>query len=89
MWRRWAQTGTRPGQLVAPGLVSDVTWSIQDGALSRPETLRFSIGADTRLAAAGDVLCFPPGTMHGATILDEEVVLIDIFTPIREDFLTT
>ena len=24
---------------------------------------------------------------HGATMLDEEVVLIDIFSPIREDFL--
>jgi quercetin dioxygenase-like cupin family protein len=51
--------------------------------------VRFSIGAETRLAAAGDVLHFAPGMMHGATILDEEVVLIDIFSPIREDFLTT
>jgi quercetin dioxygenase-like cupin family protein len=51
--------------------------------------VRFSIGAETRLVAAGDVLHFPSGIMHGATILDEEVVLIDIFTPIREDFLTT
>jgi len=24
---------------------------------------------------------------HGATILDEEVVLVDIFSPIREEFL--
>jgi hypothetical protein len=24
---------------------------------------------------------------HGATTLDEEVVLVDIFTPLREDFL--
>jgi hypothetical protein len=36
---------------------------------------------------AGDVLHFPPNVVHGATMLDEEVVLIDIFTPIREDFL--
>jgi hypothetical protein len=26
---------------------------------------------------------------RGATMLDEEVVLVDIFTPIREDLLTT
>jgi hypothetical protein len=32
-------------------------------------------------------LHFPPGCWHGATMLDEEVVLIDIFTPLREDFL--
>jgi quercetin dioxygenase-like cupin family protein len=33
------------------------------------------------------VLHFPPGVRHGATMLDEPVVLIDIFSPIREDFL--
>ena len=35
----------------------------------------------------GDILHFPPGCPHGATMLDEPVVLIDIFSPIREDFL--
>src|ERR671912_2977324 len=49
--------------------------------------VRFTVGAEERIAAAGDVLHFPPGTWHGATMLDEEVVLIDIFSPIREDFL--
>ena len=47
----------------------------------------FTIGNEERLAQAGDVLHFPPGTWHGATTLDEEVVLLDIFSPIREDFL--
>ena len=49
--------------------------------------VRFTIGAEERVAEAGDVLLFPPGCWHGATMLDEEVVLIDIFTPVREDFL--
>jgi quercetin dioxygenase-like cupin family protein len=48
----------------------------------------FTIGAEQRVARAGDVLHFPPGTWHGATMLDEEVILVDIFSPIREDFLT-
>jgi quercetin dioxygenase-like cupin family protein len=48
----------------------------------------FTIGGEQRVAVAGDVLHFPPGSWHGATMLDEEVVLIDIFSPIREDFLT-
>ena len=30
---------------------------------------------------------FPSDILHGATMLDEEVVLIDIFSPLREDFL--
>jgi len=49
--------------------------------------VRFIIGAEERIAQAGDVLHFPSGVWHGATMLDEEVVLIDIFTPLREDFL--
>src|SRR5438067_9068334 len=47
----------------------------------------FTVGGEQRVAEAGDVLHFPPGSWHGATMLDEEVVLIDIFSPIREDFL--
>lgn len=48
----------------------------------------FTIGDEQRIAQAGDVLHFPSGTWHGATMLDEEVILIDIFSPIREDFLS-
>jgi quercetin dioxygenase-like cupin family protein len=47
----------------------------------------FTVGDEERVAQAGDVLHFPPGSWHGATMLDEEVVLIDIFSPVREDFL--
>jgi len=48
----------------------------------------FTIGDEQRIAQPGDVLHFPSGTRHGATMLDEEVILVDIFSPIREDFLT-
>jgi quercetin dioxygenase-like cupin family protein len=47
----------------------------------------FTMGDEQRIAKAGDVLHFPSGTWHGATMLDEGVILIDIFSPIREDFL--
>jgi quercetin dioxygenase-like cupin family protein len=47
----------------------------------------FTVDGQERTASAGDVLHFPSGVRHGATMLDEEVVLIDIFTPVREDFL--
>jgi quercetin dioxygenase-like cupin family protein len=48
----------------------------------------FTVGDEQRIATTGDVLHFPPNSWHGATMLDEEVILIDIFSPIREDFLT-
>ena len=47
----------------------------------------FTIESQTRIASAGDVLHFPSNVRHGATMLDEEVVLVDIFSPVREDFL--
>ena len=49
--------------------------------------VRFFIEGEERIVSAGDVLHFPPHNRHGATMLEEEVILIDIFSPIREDFL--
>ncbi len=49
--------------------------------------VRFFIEGKEQIAKAGDVLHFPPQCWHGATMMDEEVVLIDFFTPVREDFL--
>jgi quercetin dioxygenase-like cupin family protein len=47
----------------------------------------FTIENETKTVSAGDLLVFPSNCRHGATMLDEEVVLIDIFSPPREDFL--
>jgi quercetin dioxygenase-like cupin family protein len=49
--------------------------------------VRYIVAGIERIVSAGDVLHFPPHVEHGATMLDEEVVLVDIFTPVREDFL--
>ena len=49
--------------------------------------VKFTLDTEERVVSAGDVLHFPSNHWHGATMLDEEVVLIDIFSPIREDFL--
>ena len=50
--------------------------------------VRFFIEGKERIASAGDVLHFPSHCWHGATMMDEEVILIDIFSPLREDFLS-
>jgi quercetin dioxygenase-like cupin family protein len=49
--------------------------------------VRFFVEGEERIAVPGDVLHFPPDCWHGATMMEEEVVLIDIFSPVREDFL--
>src|SRR5258705_1540415 len=49
--------------------------------------VRFFVEGEERIASPGDVLHFPSNCLHGATMMDEEVVLLHIFTPVREDFL--
>lgn len=47
----------------------------------------FTIGAETRRLKAGDSTYIPPQVDHG-TVCVETGVLIDVFSPIRKDFLT-
>ncbi|MBE5808137.1 MAG: cupin domain-containing protein [Clostridiales bacterium] len=46
----------------------------------------FTVDGETVTVAAGDTLAFPPNVVHGTKCL-EAGTLIDIFTPMREDFL--
>lgn len=49
--------------------------------------VKFKVDGYSHFLSPGDILHFPPNSRHGATMVNEEVVLIDIFSPIREDFL--
>ena len=49
--------------------------------------VEFTIDGQTRIVADRRRPALPVALRHGATMLDEEVVLIDIFSPLREDFL--
>lgn len=72
----------------APRVVTPVhTHPHEQVTLVERGSVLFTIDGEQRVARAGDVLHFPSELPHGATMLDEEVVLIDIFSPIREDFL--
>src|SRR4029079_4110556 len=42
VWHRWAQIGTKSGQLVDPGLTSEFVWTLTDAGLARRETLTAS-----------------------------------------------
>lgn len=46
----------------------------------------FTIGAETKEVTAGDTMLKQNGVSHGCICL-EEGILLDIFTPMREDFL--
>ena len=72
----------------APGTVTSAHEHVHEQmTIVEKGRVRFVIGAEEKIFGPGDVLLFPSGFWHGATMLDEEVVLVDIFSPLREDFL--
>lgn len=46
----------------------------------------FTVGDETRTLKAGDCAYIPPEVEHGA-VCKQSGVLLDIFSPVREDFL--
>ncbi len=48
--------------------------------------LRFKVGEEERVVGPGEVLHIPPGVPHMAEAL-EECVCLDIFNPVREDWI--
>lgn len=47
----------------------------------------FTLNGETRKIVAGDSVYIPSGALHGTVALEDSVI-VDVFTPIREDFLT-
>jgi quercetin dioxygenase-like cupin family protein len=73
---------------IAPGTVTAAHEHLHEQmTIVEKGRIRFVLGSDEREFGPGDILLLPSGFWHGATMLDEEVVLIDVFSPIREDFL--
>jgi quercetin dioxygenase-like cupin family protein len=48
--------------------------------------LKMSIGDDTFDVSPGDTWCVPGNIPHGAEVL-EDAVAIEVFSPVREDYL--
>ncbi|MDC7223134.1 MAG: cupin domain-containing protein [Spirochaetales bacterium] len=46
----------------------------------------FTIGEEKKIVKGGDGVYIEPNIIHGAVCL-EEGILIDVFSPVREDFL--
>lgn len=49
---------------------------------------KLRIGDEERMVQKGDFYCIPSNVVHGDTcISDEPFVMLDIFYPVREDFI--
>ena len=51
--------------------------------------LELTLGDETRLLNPGDAYTIPPNLPHSARTLDAGCVVLDIFTPVREDYAKT
>jgi quercetin dioxygenase-like cupin family protein len=49
-------------------------------------SFEFTIGEEKKVVETGDSLLMPPDVPHGTVAL-EDGVLVDVFSPMREDFL--
>lgn len=49
-------------------------------------TVEMTIGDETRLLHPGDAYAIPPNVPHGAVTHDEGCVMLDVFTPPRDDY---
>lgn len=48
--------------------------------------LELTLGDETRLLRPGDAYTIPPDLPHSARTLEEGCVVLDIFSPVREDY---
>lgn len=48
--------------------------------------LELTLGDETRLLGPGDAYTIPPNLPHSARTLDKSCVVLDIFTPPRDDY---
>ena len=46
----------------------------------------FTVGEEKKMVKKGDGLYIPPGVMHGTTCI-QAGMLVDVFSPYREDFI--
>ena len=57
----------------------------QGGILIRGR-LQLTIGDDTRVVDAGSLFLIPPNVPHRAVAIDGPATVLDVFSPVREDY---
>jgi quercetin dioxygenase-like cupin family protein len=48
--------------------------------------IELTIGEETRVVEAGSLFIIPPNTLHRAVAVDGPAVVLDVFSPVREDY---
>jgi quercetin dioxygenase-like cupin family protein len=58
----------------------------EQGGILLKGRLQLTIGEETRIVEAGALFLIPPGVSHRAVAVDGPAVILDVFSPVREDY---
>lgn len=59
----------------------------EQGGIVLSGKLQLTIGDETRVLESGSMFIVPPNVPHRAVAIDGPVTVMDVFCPIREDYL--
>ncbi len=58
----------------------------EQGGILFKGKVQLTIGDETRIVEAGSLFLIPPNVPHRAVAIDGPAVVLDVFSPIREDY---
>ncbi|MGI9472823.1 MAG: cupin domain-containing protein [Rubripirellula sp.] len=58
----------------------------EQGGMLLKGKLELTIGGETKVVEAGSMFLIPPNVPHQAIAIDGPAVVLDVFSPIREDY---
>ncbi len=58
----------------------------EQGGILLEGKLELTIGDESRVVKPGDMFLIPPGVPHQAVAVDGPAIVMDVFSPIREDY---
>lgn len=58
----------------------------EQGGMLLKGKLELTIGDDARVVEAGSMFIIPPNTPHKAVAVEGPAVVLDVFSPVREDY---
>jgi quercetin dioxygenase-like cupin family protein len=58
----------------------------EQGGMLLEGRMELTIGDEVRICEAGSMFIIPPGIPHRAVAIDGPAVVLDVFSPVREDY---
>ncbi len=59
----------------------------EQGGMLLEGRLQFTLGEETRIVEAGSMFIIPPNVPHKVTAIDGPALVLDVFSPVREDYV--